>query len=135
MKSSPASSGFHSVALLWPESDVWPDDGEIDFMEILDPARQTVTATVIRYDWNDLLLAPLNFHTELAIDATQWHSWAVDWTPDHIAGYVDGTQWFQTTNNVPHTPMLLCLQLDDFGGDISAGGQQTIDWARGYPLG
>jgi hypothetical protein len=25
------------------------------------------------------------------------------------------------------------MQLDDFGGDISQGGQQIVDWARQYP--
>jgi hypothetical protein len=26
------------------------------------------------------------------------------------------------------------MQLDNFGGDISQGGQQMVDWARQYPL-
>ena len=45
VKSPPASPNYHSVLLLWPDSENWPSDGEIDFMEILDPERQEVTAS------------------------------------------------------------------------------------------
>ena len=40
------------------------------------------------------------------------------------------------TSNQPPAPldMALCMQLDNFGGDISQGGQQIVDWARQYPL-
>jgi hypothetical protein len=131
-KSPPASPNYHSVLLLWPDSENWPSDGEIDFMEILDPARQDVTASVLKFDPRDPTLGGLNFHANVAIDATQWHSWAVQWNPDGIVGYVDGMPWFETTANIPTTPMHLAVQLDDFGGDISEGGRLQVDWARQY---
>jgi glycosyl hydrolase family 16 len=134
--SSPhASPNYHSVALLWPDSENWPDDGEIDFMEIVDPSRQNVTASVLHVDWRDRIRDRAeNFHTQLNIDATQWHSWAVEWTPTRVAGFVDGAQWFSVTDHVPQGPMHLCIQLDNFGGDLSQGGQQLVDWVRQYPL-
>jgi licheninase len=69
------------------------------------------------------------------IDATQWHSWAVEWTPDRIVTYVDGVQWWETTDaaHFPPGPMHLCMQVDDFSGDLRGGGQQIVDWAREYP--
>lgn len=135
MKSRPASPNYHSVALLWPDSENWPTDGEIDFMEILDPTRQVVTASVLHARPGDLLakIDP-NDHRTTTIDASQWHSWAIEWTPDHVNGYLDGTEWFEVNRHVPTTPMHLCIQLDNFGGDLSQGGQQTVDWVRQYAL-
>lgn len=129
-QSSPASPNYHSVLLLWPDSERWPADGEIDFMEIFDPTRQNVTGSVLHVwpengpDRND--------HASLAIDATGWHSWAVEWNADHIIGYADGNEWFRTTTHIPRGAMHLCIQLDHFGGDVSEGGQLMVDWARQY---
>ena len=134
MKSSVASPNYHSVALLWPDSENWPADGEIDFMEILDPQRQTVTASLNHRDPKYPDPEDPNFRASIQIDATQWHSWAVEWTPNRVAGYVDGNQWFEATDHIPQNPMHLCIQLDNFGGDLAEGGQQTVDWVRQYPL-
>lgn len=135
-KSSVASPNYHSVVLLWPDSENWPADGEIDFMEILDPQRQTVTAS-LNHRSPKIPTAPgddPNFRASIQIDATQWHSWAVEWSPARVAGFVDGMRWFEVTDHIPQNAMHLCLQLDNFGGDISAGGQQIVDWVRQYPL-
>jgi licheninase len=60
----------------------------------------------------------------------------VEWTPERIAVFVDGQQWAESTDTsrFPPRPMHLCLQLDNFGGDTSAGGQLDVDWARQYSL-
>jgi licheninase len=129
-KSTPAAPAYHSVLLLWPDAEDWPVGGEVDFMEIADPTRQTVSAAVH--------FGPDDQRREqfMQIDATQWHSWAVEWTPDRIATYVDGVQWWETTDTAhfPPRPMHLCLQLDNFGGDTRGGGHQIVDWVRQYVL-
>jgi hypothetical protein len=129
IKSSPAAAAYHSVALLWPDAEDWPIGGEIDFMEIVDPARQKVEA-FLHYGADDQRLGG-----NVDMDATQWHAWAVEWTPDHIVTYVDGVPWWEATDtgHFPPRSMHLCIQLDDFGGDVRAGGQQTVDWVRQYP--
>jgi hypothetical protein len=129
-KSPPAAAAYHSVLLLWPDAEDWSVGGEIDFMEIVDPLRQIVGAA-LHFGANDQRL-----DGSVRIDATQWHSWAVEWTPDRIATYVDGVQWWETTDTVHFPPrkMHLCIQLDNFGGDTRAGGHQIVDWARQYPL-
>lgn len=135
MMSPPASPNYHSVVLLWPDSENWPTDGEIDFMEILEPTRQVVTASILHLKPGDpATKADPNDHRKIAIDATQWRSWAVEWTPEHVRGYVDGAEWFDVDRHVPTTPMHLAIQLDNFGGDISEGGQQVVDWVREYGL-
>ena len=129
VRSSPAAPGYHSVLLLWPDADDWPSGGEIDFMEITDPRRQAVGASV-HYGTTD--------HQEsgaVDVDATAWHSWAVEWTSGTITFYLDASPWWQVANSaiIPHRAMQLCIQLDDLGGDISEGGELMVDWVRRYP--
>jgi licheninase len=130
-KSPSSAPTYHSVLLLWPDAENWPVGGEIDFTEISDPQRQNVEA------WLHFGPDDQRQGTVVPIDATQWHSWAVEWTHDHIATYVDGVQWWQTTDasHFPPGLMHLCMQVDDFGGDTRGGGQQIVDWAREYQLG
>ena len=131
MKTPPGAAQYHAVSLLWPDADDWPTGGEIDFMEIIDPARQIVEG-YLHHGPPDQREG-----SAVAINATSWHSWAVEWTVDHIDFLVDGVPWWTTTTTAhfPPGPMQLCLQLDNFGGDISAGGQLVVDWVRQYPVG
>lgn len=128
-RSSAGAETYHPVLLLWPDAEDWPVGGEIDFMEITDPARQYVEGW-LHYGPDDRREGG-----GVVVDATQWHSWAVEWTPDRIVYYVDGRPWWSTTNTAHFPPrsMHLCIQLDNFGGDTSQGGQLMVDWARQYP--
>lgn len=129
---SPVSSpGYHSVALLWPDAEDWPVGGEVDFMEAIEPTRETVEG------WLHYGPADHRVGSKVNVDATQWHAWAVEWTPSMITFYLDGRPWWITTDapTFPPRAMHLCLQLDNFGGDISEGGRQMVDWVRQYRLG
>jgi licheninase len=55
-------------------------------------------------------------------------------SPSRIAMYLDGNVWWETTDTTqfPPGPMHLCIQLDNFGGDIGQGGQTLVDWTRQY---
>ena len=130
IKAPPSAATYHAVLLLWPDAGDWPVGGEVDFMESADPGRQNVDF-FLHYGRNN------NQHDgSINIDATQWHSWAVEWTPQRIAAYVDGKKWWETTNeaHLPPGPMHLCMQVDNFGGDTSQGGQLKVDWVRQYPI-
>jgi licheninase len=130
VKTPPGAAAYHSVLLLWPDALDWPLGGEIDFMEILDPKRQ------ITEGWLHFSSTNQRVGGTVEIDATQWHSWAVEWTPERIVYYVDGVPWWSTTDTAHFPPrsMQLCIQLDNFGGDVSPGGQEVVDWVRQYPL-
>lgn len=70
-----------------------------------------------------------------AIDSTQWHNYAVEWKPDGITGYIDGVQWFRTTNvgYLPPGPMHQTIQLDWFSdGTTLKPSWMEVDWVRVY---
>ena len=129
-RSPQGSANYHPVLLLWPDAEDWPIGGEVDFMEIWDGARQKVDIA-LHYDVDDKRDIGM-----IDIDATQWHSWAVEWTPERITAYVDGREWWYSTDTAKFPPraMHLCIQLDNFGGDVSQGGQLQVDWAQRYAL-
>lgn len=57
--------------------------------------------------------------------------------PTRVAMYVDGVQWWEAADPAhlpPPGPMHLCIQLDNFGANLSDGASITVDWARQYPL-
>src|SRR3954447_24289084 len=132
VKAPAADPSYHAVMLLWPDSDDSSVGGEVDFMEISDPARQKT----------DFFLHPgagnQQLHGEKVIDATQWHNWAVEWSPTKITAYVDGTEWFSTTqaDAFPPGSMHLTLQLDWFpkGSAAATPSQMLVDWVRYYPI-
>jgi hypothetical protein len=132
VKSPASADAYHSLLLLWPDAENFPVGGEIDFMEIGDPDRQS-TDIFLHYGEDNSQV-----HGSLDIDATEWHNWAVEWTPERVTAYVDGEQWWETTDTgiLPPGPMHLCIQLDYFPGDGSAGGGglEHVDWVRQYSL-
>ncbi|WP_217695625.1 family 16 glycosylhydrolase, partial [Pseudonocardia sp. Ae168_Ps1] len=127
---APAASSLHTLFLLWPTAENWPEGGEVDFMEISDGTRQKVEG-FLHYGAD-------NSQTQgsVEIDATQWHAFAVEWTPDKITYLVDGKPWFtdDDTSHNPPGPMHLTIQLDYFGGDASGGAAMHVDWVRQYEL-
>ena len=132
VKAPAADPSYHAVMLLWPDAENWPVGGEIDFMEISDPARQK-TDFFLHYGQDNRQL-----RGEKVIDATQWHNWAVEWSPTKITAYVDGTEWFSTTqvDAFPPGSMHLTLQLDWFpeGSAAATPSQMLVDWVRYYPI-
>jgi phosphatidylinositol-3-phosphatase len=128
----PAGCGcYHPVLILWPESGNWPEAGEIDFAEVFGADRQKVNF-ILHYSAEDRQLS-----SSLPIDTTQWHHYAVEWTPDHIIGYVDGEEFFSTDrlDVQPPGPMAQTVQLDWFPEvGTGTGAVLEVDWAAMYTL-
>jgi licheninase len=131
---APASDeSYNALLLLWPDAEDFPVGGEIDFMEMMDHTRQTTNIFLHYGEDNDQVVG------EVRIDATQWHNWAVEWTPDHVAAFVDGKEWWRTedTDILPPRAMHLCIQLDWFPEDGDGEVQEStmhVDWVKRYPL-
>ena len=129
---APASDpSYNALLLLWPDAENFPVGGEIDFMEMLDHTRRT-TDIFIHYGEDNSQV-----NGQVQIDGTEWHNWAVEWTPEAITAYVDGEEWYRTTDTsiFPPGPMHLCIQLDWFPeGDTPQESYMHVDWVRQYSL-
>ena len=134
-------SGYGDVILLWPDAEDWPEGGEINFMEVPKGPRAQSHMIVHYGEDNSQVGKSING------DFTQWHNYAVEWAPDHVAGFIDGQEVFRTTDRkvVPPRPMHLAMQQDigPYGDDwIPALDSSSpakldfqIDWVRIYGLG
>ncbi|BBY66173.1 hypothetical protein MHEL_44160 [Mycolicibacterium helvum] len=131
MRAPVGAANYDPVLLLWPDAENWPTGGEIDFAEIWgDSSRQAVNSVLHYSSTNQQAGATI------AVDATQWHTYSVTWTPTAITTYVDGVPIFSTTDTsmFPPGPMHLCIQLDVLGPDIAAGAQMQVAWVKEYSL-
>ncbi|MCE0764133.1 glycoside hydrolase family 16 protein [Pseudonocardia kujensis] len=127
VRSPAGSNDLHSLLLLWPDAENWPEGGEVDFMEISDPDRRSVDGFLHYGADNSQETASVD------VDATRWHAFAVEWTAEHIAYFVDGEEWFVTTekSHLPPGPMHLTIQLDNFGNPDQETSMH-VDWVRQY---
>jgi beta-glucanase (GH16 family) len=135
---SERGNGYGPVMLLWPDAEDWPEGGEIDIMEIPKGDRTTAHFTVHWADENT------QGGTSAQADFTQWHIFAVEWTPDHIVGYLDGNEIYRNDDPDANPPrsMHLAMQQDigPYGDDwIPARDDTTpqtctfeVDWVRIY---
>jgi len=126
-----AASGdneYHMVSLLGPDSGNWPCDGEVDY------AETTSDWKVINF-FQHYGCSNSQMSASKALDLTQFHNYAVDWSPNGIVGYVDGVKWFEDNNSAHQPPgsMHQDLQLDWFPDSTANGaGEMRVDWVRVY---
>jgi beta-glucanase (GH16 family) len=131
-------TGYGAVILLWPDAEDWPEGGEINFMEIPKGLRNE-SHFVLHYGESNSQIG-----TTTPGDFTQWHNYAVEWGPDHVAGFIDGQEIFRSTDpkTIPPRPMHLAMQQDigPYGKDwippvddtTPAQVQLEVDWVRIY---
>lgn len=131
-------SGYGDVILLWPDAEDWPEGGEINFMEVPKGDR-TETHVIVHYGEDNSQVGKT-----ITGDFTQWHNYAVEWAPDHVAGFIDGQEVFRTSDPdvIPPRPMHLAMQQDigPYGDDwIPALDERSpetldfqVDWVRIY---
>ncbi|MBX6390543.1 MAG: glycoside hydrolase family 16 protein, partial [Frankia sp.] len=126
--------GYNAVLLLWPQSERWPDDGEIDMIEVSDAQRRG-GAIFVHNGPQD--------HREMSgvsLDFTQWHTVAVEWLPNQITWSFDGVTRFVLRrpasgfNPIPSaSPMHLAMQLDvGCWGTLPCRDSTTPQWVHMY---
>ncbi|WP_433278791.1 glycoside hydrolase family 16 protein [Pseudonocardia xinjiangensis] len=105
-----AGRGFGSAILLWPDSEKWPEDGELDIMEVPGENRDLAHFVV---HWGPDGTDNVN-GTSVPGDYTKWHTFALEWLPDRITWYVDGVKKYENKDKtvIPTKPMHLTIQLD-----------------------
>ncbi|MAQ14743.1 MAG: glycoside hydrolase [Sandaracinus sp.] len=124
-----AVPGYKTAWLLWPDSETWPRDGEIDFPEgDLDGEihgfmhRQDATSGGDQA-WADT-----------GATYTEWHTAVIEWVAGTSCRFIfDGEVVLDETERVPATPMHWILQtetqLTAEAPPTDADGHVEIDWA------
>jgi beta-glucanase (GH16 family) len=126
-----AVPGYKTAWLLWPDSEVWPRDGEIDFPE--GNLDSTISAFMHRQQGSsggDQDAYPT------AVIYASWHTAVIEWTAASCKFLLDGTLIGTSTSRIPKTPMHWVIQtetaLDGTVPSDSAAGDVQIDWAVVY---
>jgi beta-glucanase (GH16 family) len=130
MKTNARDPEYHPVLLLWPDVPTPSTCPEVDF------AEGSKDTTRVRF-FLHYGCAPDQTRGNKVVDMTQWHTYAVEWTPSRVSGYVDGVQFFTDTNtaHLPKGSMHQTLQLDWFpDGSPTKTSTMSIDWVRVYRL-
>jgi beta-glucanase (GH16 family) len=124
-------SRYHPVLILWPEAEDWPVGGEVDYAETA--AGSSTVDFFLHYSASNKQTM-----ASKAIDITQWHNYAVEWTSTGIRGYLDGALWFTDTNpaHLPPRSMHQTIQLDWFpsGATSTRPSAMNVAWMRYYSL-
>ncbi len=125
-------AGFKTAWLFWPDSGVWPRDGEIDFPEgdLAGTIFGAVHYPQSGADAFDKIESPLYF--------TSWHVATTEWSPGRVEFFLDGQSIGVSTTAPPTTPMHFILQtescLPDFPRPETAGHDSLAwisIWSRG----
>jgi beta-glucanase (GH16 family) len=119
--------GFKTAWLLWPESEAWPRDGEINFPE------GSLDGTIHAYMHRQGATKgtdQVRFSTKARY--SDWHTAVIEWTPYGCEFFLDGRSIGRATGRVPETPMRWVIQTEtDLTGRSptpQAEGHVYLDW-------
>jgi beta-glucanase (GH16 family) len=121
--------GYKVAFLLWPDSEVWPDDGEIDFPE--GNLDGSIGAFAHHAD-------PSGSQDQFPTGQTfaRWHIATTEWEPGRIRFYLDDELVGESTTKVPDTSMHWVLQTEvaDAPPPAGAEGHVYVDWVKAWAL-
>lgn len=120
-------AGYKAAWLLWPTSEAWPRDGEIDFPE---------------GSFDKLIYAFM--HRQGATSGSDqdafpsgktfadWHTAVIEWAPGSCKFFIDEVLIGHATSRVPNTQMRYVMQSETNLGStpppVSSQGHVYIDW-------
>ncbi len=134
MKASESATGAghsHPTILLWPSSGAWAD-GELDYFETdmgQDPKGYLHCAD------GDPSKNCFEIPPKVGFDyGSAFHTYAIDWEPGVMTGYIDNIQWWTTSNGgaQPKGAMHQTLQLDGVQVPPEHPAQMQVDWVHVY---
>ncbi len=135
VRAQAAAVGFKMVPLLWPSSNVWPRDGEIDLPEVNLDGVSVVKGFHHNQDGTSGGDQVEKVTTALPYD---WHRYRIKWLANYCAMYVDDVMiGGAITSRVPNTPMWWVLQFETVlnAATPPADGVEAnieIDWVVAY---
>ncbi|MEV5965913.1 glycoside hydrolase family 16 protein [Kribbella sp. NPDC051952] len=131
---------YHPLLIIWPDSDRWPQDGEYDYLENSTPGEDCAGA-FLHYPHNPGPVQQEHAEeTNCGTPLSDWHNIAFEWTADHVAGFVDGREWFRFSGGASGSRQCIqcmpsghqAIQLDNFFGDNLTPATYEVDWYREY---
>ena len=124
-----SAAGYKTAWLLWPDSGVWPGDGEIDFPE------GNLNGTIGAYA-HYANSAGGQDAFETSVTSSAWHTATTEWMPGRINFYLDGVLIGTSTHQVPTHAMHWVLQtetsLNGVNPDPSVTAHVYVDWVTAY---
>jgi hypothetical protein len=125
------SPGYKTAFLLWPDSETWPQDGEIDFPE--GNLEGTIGAHM-----HQLGATTGSQQNSYFTNATYgaWHTAVIEWTQNECRFILDGRVIGTSTSQIPNTPMHWVLQAETALDGVIPADDVTdhvdIDWIAAY---
>lgn len=118
--------------LMWPQSEVWPRDGEIDF-------REGTVGGEVHFNHHNQDGTnggdQQQFTYPAGTNDGAWHTTVLEWKPNDCAVFSDGTLVGRVTSRVPNTPMRMALQTETLQSGTQPGAAPAtclieIDYVR-----
>lgn len=128
-----ANTGWKLAWLLWPDSESWPNDGEIDFPE--GSLTGTVTGNT-HHSGADSIDDYDHFESGSAY-GSGWRVYTIEWAPGWVRYYLDGVVVGTSWAAIPSNPMHWILQTEtDYKiAQPTLGAAIEIDWVSVWELG
>jgi hypothetical protein len=117
--------GFKTAWLLWPDSGIWPRDGELDFPE---GDLSTKFYGAVHKMGNDPYATDIIYSDTTF---TQWHVATMEWSPGKVEFFLDGRSLGAGTSRTPNIAMHYILQTEAclFGcPKPDTAGHVYLDW-------
>ena len=110
-KIDPPITGYKFAWLLWPDSEIWPKDGEIDFPEADDFSLKNKIYGGVHWAENNQDKFTIYPSNTTPADGS-WHTAETDWTKESIKFILDGKVIGNFTDkaNIPNKPMTWRIQ-------------------------
>jgi chitodextrinase len=128
-----AVSGYKTAWLLWPNSENWPNDGEIDFPE----GSLTGNIEAFMHWQGGTSGSSQDAYSTSLPEAGAWHVVTIEWTPSYVSFVLDGVQIGRSTDpsRIPATPMHWVLQTETQSSVIpttASNGHVLVDWVAAW---
>ena len=127
-KVDPGMTGWNSAWLLWPDDDVWPAHGELDWPE------GALTGSMYGYVHHANPNGGQDEATSNVAFSSAWHTATTEWLPGSVKYYLDGNLIHDAfTTEIPTLPMHWVLQSESGSSSRPTGsGHIKIDWLTIY---
>lgn len=121
-KAVSVTPGWSASIGLVPADGVLPDHGEIEVTGVLSDDA------LIVYTPASPTGVPAGVSTGVQW-ASGWHIAVIEWRATSVKAFMDGTQVYSTTSNIPSTPMVFSINTT---GDSATDAHLQIDWVAAW---